>query len=133
MSRAPSSLAVLFYFRLYFITDSFTHESTDDAFLDATSVSVAPRVAGQIRKLAVVDNQAVKAGDLIAEIDPRDFAVQVAQKKTAGVAAEANVKLLLSSIEFLGTQVATAEATANQSEAQASANEALRPRGPTPI
>src|SRR5664280_2413487 len=111
-------LAVLFFFSLYYIVDSFTHESTDDAFLDATAVSLAPRVAGQIKKLGVIDNQAVKAGDVLAEIDPRDFEIQVAQKKTARVAAEANVKLLLSSIELLATQVGTADATANESEAQ---------------
>ena len=121
-------LAVLFFFGLYYIIDSFTHESTDDAFLDATTVSVAPRVAGQIKRLAVIDNQAVKAGDVLAEIDPRDFEIQVAQKKTARVAADANVKLLLSSIELLATQVGTAEATANQSEAQAAANQATAER-----
>jgi len=121
-------LAVLFFFGLYYIIDSFTHESTDDAFLDATAVSLAPRVAGQIKKLAVIDNQAVKAGDVLAEIDPRDFEIQVAQKKTARVAADANVKLLLSSIELLATQVGTAEATANQSEAQAAANQATAER-----
>jgi membrane fusion protein (multidrug efflux system) len=85
-------------------------------------------VAGQIKKLAVIDNQAVKAGDVLAEIDPRDFEIQVAQKKTARVAADANVKLLLSSIELLATQVGTAEATANQSEAQAAANQATAER-----
>lgn len=121
-------LAVLFFFGLYYIIDSFTHESTDDAFLDATTVSVAPRVAGQIKRLAVIDNQAVKAGDVLAEIDPRDFEIQVAQKKTARVAADANVKLLLSSIELLATQVGTADATANQSEAQAAANQATAER-----
>src|ERR1019366_2710175 len=68
-------LAVLLFFGLYYLIDSFTHESTDDAFLDATAVSVAPRVAGQIKRLAVTDNQAVKAGDVLAEIDPRDFEI----------------------------------------------------------
>ena len=123
-----AALAVLLYFGLYYLVDSFTHESTDDAFLDATAVSVAPRVAGQIKRLAVTDNQQVKAGDLLAEIDPRDFEVALAQKRTARAAADANVKLLLSSIEMLSTQVGTAEATAKQSEAQAEANQATADR-----
>ena len=117
-------LAGLFFLGLHFVAEGFTRESSDDAFLSANVVALAPKVAGQVSKVCVNDNQRVKAGNLLVEIDPRDFEIQVAQRKAALVAAEANVKLIESSISFLGTQVATAEATLKQSEAEAAADQA---------
>ncbi len=58
---------------------SFTHETTDDAFVDVHTVSVAPKVAGHVAVVRVDDNQLVKKGDVLVEIDPRDF--QVAYKQ----------------------------------------------------
>src|ERR1700719_4554559 len=63
---------------------SFTHESTDDAFIDVHFVSVAPKIAGRVAVVNVDDNQLVKKGDVLVEIDPRDFQVALAQ-------AEANL------------------------------------------
>ena len=60
---------------------SFTHESTDDAFIDVHFVSVAPKIAGRVAVVNVDDNQLVKKGDLLVEIDPRDFQVALAQAK----------------------------------------------------
>ena len=117
-------LAVLFFFGLDYLARSFTHESTDDAFLNADVVAIAPRVAGRVKQVYVVDNQQVKAGDLLVEIDPRDFQIELDQKKAASVAAEANVKMIEASIELLGTQITTAQATARQSEAEADADRA---------
>jgi membrane fusion protein (multidrug efflux system) len=47
--------------------------STDDAFTDGRAVLIAPEVPGYVVKLAVTDNQRVKAGDLIVQINPRDY------------------------------------------------------------
>ncbi len=58
---------------------SFTHETTDDAFVDVHTVSVAPKVAGHVAVVRVDDNQLVKKGDVLVEIDPRDFQVALAQ------------------------------------------------------
>src|SRR5260370_21149617 len=49
------------------------HPRTDDATARANVVGIAPRVAGQILKLNVQDNQAVKEGDVLFEIDPEDY------------------------------------------------------------
>src|ERR1700693_5817042 len=49
------------------------HPRTDDATARANVVGIAPRVAGQILKLSVQDNQAVKEGDVLFEIDPEDY------------------------------------------------------------
>jgi membrane fusion protein, multidrug efflux system len=60
---------------------SFTHETTDDAFIDVHFVSVAPKIAGRVAVVHVDDNQLVKKGDPLVEIDPRDFQVALAQAK----------------------------------------------------
>src|SRR5260370_30444986 len=49
------------------------HPRTDDATARANVVGIAPRVGGQILKLNVQDNQAVKEGDVLFEIDPEDY------------------------------------------------------------
>jgi membrane fusion protein (multidrug efflux system) len=71
---------------------SASHESTDDAFIEAQVVQVSPKVDGYIQKIYVLDNQAVKAGDLIAEIDPGDFQVRVDKARAALEAAESRQK-----------------------------------------
>ena len=78
---------------------SFTHESTDDAFIDVHFVSVAPKIAGRVAVVHVDDNQLVKKGDALVDIDPRDFQVALAQAKAnlakdkaAEVQANANEK-----------------------------------------
>ena len=60
---------------------SFTHETTDDAFIDVHTVSVAPKIAGLVSVVHVDDNQLVRKGDVLIEIDPRDFQVALAQAK----------------------------------------------------
>src|SRR5437588_9194458 len=60
---------------------SFTHETTDDAFIDVHFVSVAPKIAGRVTVVHVDDNQLVKKGDPLVEVDPRDFQVALAQAK----------------------------------------------------
>src|SRR5436305_4749759 len=65
-------LSILFFFGIGYLVDSFTHESTDDAFLDADYVSVAPRVAGQVKSVFAASNQRIEAGAPILELDPRD-------------------------------------------------------------
>jgi hypothetical protein len=48
-----------------------SHESTDDAFIDGHIIQVSPKISGYIAKVYVTDNQQVKAGDLLADLDPR--------------------------------------------------------------
>ena len=60
---------------------SFTHESTDDAFIDVHFVSFAPKIAGHVAVVHVDDNQLVEKGDVLVEIDPSDFQVALAQAR----------------------------------------------------
>ena len=63
-----------------FIVYEFTkYQSTDDAYVETTTVSVSPKVSGQIVKVLVEDNQKVKAGDVVAVIDKIDYEVKLQQ------------------------------------------------------
>lgn len=57
------------------------HPRTDDATARANVVGIAPRVSGQILKLNVQDNQAVKEGDVLFEIDPEDYKLVLEKAK----------------------------------------------------
>ncbi len=67
------------------------YEDTDDAQIDGNVTAVSPRVPGTVVAVPVVDNQAVKAGDVLVEIDPTDLQVALAQAKAAAAQAEAQL------------------------------------------
>ena len=67
----------------YYIYDLLGYQSTDDAYVETTTVSVSPKVAGEIVKVMVKDNQSVKAGDVVAVIDQRDYKIRLAQAQAA--------------------------------------------------
>jgi membrane fusion protein (multidrug efflux system) len=60
-----------------------SHETTDDAFVDGHIIQVSPKASGYVARVYVTDNQQVKAGDLLAELDARDFEAKVTQAKAA--------------------------------------------------
>jgi membrane fusion protein, multidrug efflux system len=62
-------------------------ETTDDAYIGGDVTVIAPKVAGFIADLAVTDNQAVRAGDLLVKLDDRDYRAALA-KATAAVAGQ---------------------------------------------
>src|SRR6202045_890350 len=65
--------------------------STDDAYVNSYVAFVAPRVSGQVARVLVDDNNRVKKGDVLVELDPEPFRVQVAIKQAAVDAAQANL------------------------------------------
>ncbi len=67
----------------FFIFDAMKYQSTDDAYVETTTVSVSPKVSGQIVKVLVKDNQPVKAGDVVAVIDKIDYQVKLEQATAA--------------------------------------------------
>ncbi|HXM05766.1 MAG TPA: biotin/lipoyl-binding protein, partial [Chthoniobacterales bacterium] len=76
---------------LYFYAQAASYESTDDAFIAAHTIEVAPKIAGKIDSVFVKDNQLVKKGDLLVEIDPRDYDAQLDQKQAARDSVKAEV------------------------------------------
>ena len=84
-------LALVLYIGIPWIILIFNTVSTDDAYVNSYPTFVAPRVAGQVVKVLVVDNQRVKKGDLIVQLDKEPFQIQVDIKKAAVKVAETNL------------------------------------------
>ena len=76
------------------------HESTDDAFIESDAVEISPKVSGHVMKVYVADNQQVKAGDLLIEIDPSDYEVHLKQAQAALDAALARHKQALTNVNL---------------------------------
>src|SRR5947209_6962303 len=68
-------------------------EDTDDAQIDADITAVSSRVAGTVTAVHVQDNQEVRQGQLLIELDPADLRTGLAQAQAAAEQAEANAKL----------------------------------------
>jgi membrane fusion protein, multidrug efflux system len=69
-------------------------ESTDDAYVKADSTIISPKVSGYLAEVLVGDNQPVKAGQLLARIDDRDFRTALEQAHADVAASEASVRNL---------------------------------------
>ena len=117
-------LALIFFWGIRYLVETFTHESTDDAFLDGQITSIAPKVSGQVKAVIVHNNQAVKRGDLLAEIEPQDLAILRDQKKAAHQSAQSNEELAKASLNLLRAQIVSAEAIARQSRSEETAVQA---------
>lgn len=96
-------------------------ETTDDAFTEGDAVTIAPKASGYVVKLLVNDNQRVKKGDLLVEIDPSDTLAQRDQAKAQlGLAQaqlhQAQAQLALSKVQYPAQRD---QALADQAKAQA--------------
>jgi len=94
--------------------------STDDAYVQADSITIAPRVAGYISEVAVADNQSVKAGQVLARIDDRDLRTALDQAHADSQTAESNVANITARLEM--QQTAIDEAAAQLTSTQAALN-----------
>ena len=64
---------------VYFIWDVTRFQSTDDAYVETVTVSVAPKVSGEVVEVLVKDNQFVNEGDVVARIDDTDYKIKLEQ------------------------------------------------------
>ncbi|MGB6192495.1 MAG: HlyD family secretion protein [Terracidiphilus sp.] len=110
-------------------------EDTDDAQINGHLIQVSSRIAGQVIKVDVGENQLVKAGDEIAELDPRDFQVAVenaeaalASAQAAAAAAQVNVPITSintgSNLSSASADVSSAHASISQAQQQFQAAQA---------
>jgi membrane fusion protein (multidrug efflux system) len=79
----PAALLLIIglIFGVRYYLHAISHESTDDAFIDGHIIRISPKVSGYVVKLLITDNQHVNAGDLLLEIDPRDYEARLAQAR----------------------------------------------------
>jgi membrane fusion protein (multidrug efflux system) len=69
---------------------SFCFIDTDDAYVEGHIVPISPKVGAHVEKILIQDNQVVKAGDLLLELDVRDFDVRAVMAKANLDAAKAD-------------------------------------------
>lgn len=98
------------YFGFNKIRYMMTHEDTENAYLEADIINIAPKVQGYIAEIRVQENQAVKAGDTLFMLDNRDYLLKVRQAEAALHNAEANVGFIAANASAAGANVGTAAA-----------------------
>jgi membrane fusion protein (multidrug efflux system) len=94
-------------------------ESTDDAQVDAHVTQIAARVGGTVLRLPVADNQQVNAGDVLVEIDPRDYQVALDKARAELADAEATALAAQSNVPITSTETTSNVATARGGVEQA--------------
>ena len=118
--------AVLLKYRDYVV-----NPWTRDGQVRAEVIQITPRISGPIVQLAIVDNQFVKAGDLLFEIDPRTFAASLAQAsaqydkaKDNYVAQQKQVEAAQAQVEVTRASLDQANSTIKQADAEIAKNKA---------
>ncbi|GAT31574.1 membrane fusion protein, multidrug efflux system [Terrimicrobium sacchariphilum] len=119
---------------MYFLNRGM--ESTDDAFVEAHILQVSPQIAGQVSKVYVDDNQEVKAGDLLVEIDPRDnqavydsASANLASAEAKYAQAQAQLSISEAALQQAKFEVENAQANADNTDKELKRSQELRTRG----
>jgi len=128
LSIAVAAILAALYYR-----HSERYPSTDDAYVDADVVAMVAQVAGPIVNLAVEDNQAVRAGDLLFEIDPRPFRIAVDKAKAELDKTGQNVSALADQVASAEAQLREAKASLRLAETQWKRIEPLSKLGAVPF
>ena len=123
-----AAIAALLYYGINYFAGTLTSETTDDAFIAGHIVSIAPRIAGQVSAVHVVDNEFVHSNQLLVEIDPSDYQSTLGQKQAASDSAESNLKAALAGYNLMKVKVTTAQAEAQETKADAEASAATAAR-----
>lgn len=84
------------------------YESTDDAFIDAHIIHIAPQVAGQVTRVYASDNQLVRKGEKLVEINPADYNARVAQAEAQRAQAETQYHQAVANAEGARAQAVNA-------------------------
>ena len=93
--------------------------STDDAYVKADNTTIAPKVSGYLHEVLVGDNENVKAGQVLARIDDRDYAVALDQARADVAAAEAAVTSKRAQLDVQQSVIDAAKATLDVDTASA--------------
>jgi membrane fusion protein (multidrug efflux system) len=91
--------------------------STDDAYVKADNTTIAPKVSGYLREVLVGDNERVKAGEVLARIDERDFQVALDQARSDVAAAQAAIASKQAQLGVQQTVIDAARATVDVDKA----------------
>ena len=92
-------------------------QSTDDAFIAARQIAIAPKVPGYVTQVPVTDNQHVPKGGVIARIDDRDYRVALEQADAQVAAAQAAIKNIDAQLNVQEAQINASHAQLEQAQA----------------
>ena len=98
-----------------------SYESTDDAQIDGDIYAITSRIAGTVRAVYVEDNTPVKAGQLLVELDPRDYDVSVEQAKASLYVSRTEVLAAQPNVPITSTNTETSVSTLDSDIANARA------------
>jgi membrane fusion protein (multidrug efflux system) len=128
---AVAALAVAVLAAVVYWLDRRRFEETDDAQIDGDISNLSPRVAGTVKAVYVAENQVVKRGQLLAELDPADMEVAVAEARAAVAGAEAQLQAENPSVPITETtnHATLASTNADLVSARASASESRKAVG----
>ena len=101
----------------YYLKFIAPFESTDDAFIEAHVTPIAPQVAGRVTRVLVRDNQEVRAGEVLVEVDPSEYQAKLDQ-------AQADLAAARSRFDQAKAQLGVDQAKAAQQRANVVAAEA---------
>jgi membrane fusion protein (multidrug efflux system) len=122
------AVAVFFY-----IQYKNTHISTDDAFVEGRLHVIASKVYGTVKAVHVVDNQRVKKGDLLLDIDPVDYDAKTAEASSRVNAEAAKIVETEARVEAVRKQVSEAKAAVEAARANLELQEANLRQGESDI
>lgn len=103
-------MAVMAILAVIYWLDSRNYESTDDAFIDARIVYIAPQVPGIVESLMVDENSHVKAGDPLVVINPNTVEAQLAGQQASAVQADASLSQAQAGLNSARARASQAEA-----------------------
>ena len=109
---AIAIIAIIIVALLFYWQYQTYHPSTDDAYVQANVIQIAPQVSGQVESIDTTDNQTVKKGQLLFSINPKPIVYKVEQAKAQLKQTEQNLIAKADSVK-------TAEALVSQREAEA--------------
>jgi membrane fusion protein, multidrug efflux system len=113
------ALIALVLVAAYFVIPGWYSESTDDAYVTAHLTTVTAKVPAYVRTLHVDDNTKINAGELLIELDPRDYAVAVDLARANLAAAEGKRKEADNRVSIADADVAQAQAELEVARANA--------------
>ncbi|MBN9543108.1 MAG: HlyD family secretion protein [Alphaproteobacteria bacterium] len=121
-NRIKKSIPIIFgliavFLVFYWLLFSRHFESTDNAYIKAETIVIRPKVTGYIEEVLFDDNSEVKAGDILAKVDNRDYMAAL-QK------AEASIGLSQAKIEEINQQLQLQQNNINQAKASVASSEA---------
>ena len=102
---------------IYYLNFIAPFEATDDAFIEGHVTAIAPQVAGRVEQVLVKDNQLVKAGQVLVQIEPSDYEAKLDQ-------AQANLASAKSRLAQANAQLTADQAKIEQEKANVMATEA---------